>query len=425
MCLTRARLMLVLAGAFAFPAPPWQAEVSPKVLQLRKIRLRMTQNLSRIPNYTCLETMVRGQHASNRLIIAAPGKSVPFRTFDIVRFEVAEVGGTELFARAGDHDFAERELRELAATGLIGNGIFSGFAHDVFQANIVPNSFVEEETDGRRLLRYDYRIPQFVSGYRVGSNWRQAKVGYHGAFWADSGTYDAVRLDVVADDIPPETGIAQMSDRIDFARVHIGGADPLLPESAQMTSRMLEGSESRNQISFTHCREYGVESVISFEDPSDSGAGASTGRSFVDLPPGLLLTLKLESPVDSGTGHIGDVISATVDADARVKGKVYVPKDSVITGRLRRLEVHKEGWPYVLAGLEFIQIEFENKQARFFAELDRVILPPGVTGPKRVASKELPGVGMLTAAGNRLVLPAGTRMIWKTLSYEQAAQVPK
>jgi hypothetical protein len=421
--LARARLILLALGALAFPAPTRQAELPEDVLLLNRIKAKMEQNLSRIPNYTCLETMVRGQHASNRLVIAAPGKSVPFRTRDIVRFEVAEVGGVELFARPGEHNFEKRDLRELASTGLIGDGIFSGFAHDVFRS--AANKFVDEVIDGRKLLRYDFRIPLFMSGYRVGTDAARALVGYHGSFWADPETSDAVRMDVIADDIPPETGLAEMVNRVDFARVHIGGSDALLPQSAEMTARVLEGSENRNRISFTHCREYGVQSVISYEDLSDPAGGTSRGRSFIDLPSGLLLTLKLDTPVDASAAHIGDVLSATVDVDARYKGTLYVPKDAVITGRLRRLELHKEGWPYVLVGLEFIEIEFESKQSRFFADLEKIILPPGAEGPKRVQARDLPGVGMVTARGNNLRLPAGTRMIWKTISYEQAAEVGK
>ena len=103
------------------------------------------------------------------------------------------------------------------------------------------------------------------------------------------------------------------------------------------------------------------------------------------------------------------------------KGNVVVPKDAVVTGRLRLLERHPEGFPYVLAGLEFIELEFEGKQTRFFAELEKVLLAPGPGVPRRVEARDLPGVGMVSATGNGLRLAEGTRMIWKTISYAQAA----
>ena len=95
---------------------------------------------------------------------------------------------------------------------------------------------------------------------------------------------------------------------------------------------------------------------------------------------------------------------------------------------MRRIEKHLEGWPYVLVMLEFTQIEFEGKNARFFAVLDKVVPTPGAQAIKRVAAKEtsgaglLPGIGTLSVLGNKMVLPAGTRMVWKTLSYAQAGR---
>ena len=276
-----------------------------------------------------------------------------------------------------------------------------------------------------------------MSGYRIATNFGAAEVGFHGSFWADPETFDPVRLDVVANDIPGFIKLTEAANRIDYARMRIGSSDVLLPQSGELRTHEAQGWENRNQISFTHCREYGVESVIRFDDVGDSsGSTSASGSRFTVLPPGLPLTLTLETAIEAATAHIGDLISARVDADVRVKGKVAVPKDAVVSGRLRRMEIHKEGWPYVLAGLEFTQIEFEGKQARFFAELEKVILPPGAEGPKRAGiritggpkvndARDLPGVGVVSAMGSSLRLPHGTRMLWKTISYAQAAEEGK
>jgi hypothetical protein len=408
-----------MLGGFAFPAPTDQ-------VLLRSVKLKMTQNLSRVPNYTCLETISRGRRGPDRLVIAVPGKEVPFRTLDVLRLEVAELGGVELFARAGEHNFDKKDITEFASGGLIGNGLFSSFAHDVFGTSNPTYRFAgEEQVDGRLLVRYDFTTPQFMSGYKIGTNFGAAEVGYHGSFWTDPQTFDAVRLEIVADAIPTYTGLTKAENRIDFAIVRIGSRDVLLPQSGELKTRMLNGWESRNQISFTHCREYGVESVIKFDDVTDSTESAGGGTKFVEVPPGLPLTLRLETPVDSAAAHVGDVITAIVEVEAKHRGAVIVPKDAVVTGRLRRMEVHTEGWPYVLAGLEFTRIEFEGKQARFFAGLEKIILPPGAEGPKRVVARDLPGVGVVTATGSSLRLPKATQMIWKTISYAQAAEASK
>ena len=392
-----AKLILVLSAVSAFSATP----PLPNDLELlRNVKLKMARNLSRVPNYTCLETVARGRRAPDRMVTSVPGKQVPFRRTDVVRLEVAVVGGHELFAHAGEHNFESEDIMDFAHGGLMGNGMFASFAHDVFLTNVLTYKFGGEETiDGRPMLRFDFVMPQFIGSYRVGTNYGVADVGYHGSFWADPETFDAVRMKIIADDIPSFTKLADIENRIDYGIVRIGSTDTLLPQSGELETRDWQGWDSRNQISFTHCREYGVASVIRFDDVSDSGeSGAGNSSRFVEVPSGIQLTLRLETPIDAATAHIGDVIRARVVADAKQKGNVVVPKDAVVTGRLRRMEVHKEGWPYVLAGLEFIQLEFAGKQTRFFAELEKLSLPSGAAGPKRMESRDLPGVGMVSNA---------------------------
>jgi hypothetical protein len=399
-------------------------DLAPEVLLLRKIKQRMHDNLSRIPNYTCLETITRGQRPSERMVLAAPGTRVPFRRIDIVRLEVAEVGRDEFFARSGEHNFQKRELSELVQGGLIGNGLFSLFAQNVFLTNVANYKyFGEDRLDGRRAIRFDYDIPEMLSGYRFRTPYGSAILGYHGSFWVDPETYDALRLEIVADLIPPDLRTAGARDQIDFARVHIGFSDALLPQSAEMVVWHDDKSAFRNQIAFTHCREYGVETLLKFDD-AESPTGL-LGSQYVDLPSGLQLALTLETPIDAGTAHVGELIRARVEVDALHKRALAVPKDATISGRIRRLETHKEGWPYVLAGLEFTLVEFNGKQARFFAEMEKLTMPAGAEGPKRIASRDLPGVGMISSPGNHLRLPKGTRMTWKTISYEQAADISR
>jgi len=264
------------------------------------------------------------------------------------------------------------------------------------------------------------------SGYHLSTPYGRALVGFHGTFWASPQTFDVIRMEVAADDIPPQLRIDAAGQIVDYEMVRIGASSVLLPQSGEISMRQFNEWEERNQLTFTHCREYGVETTLSFGEVTES-TEPSTGTRSVELPAGLQLTVSLETPIDSEKMQVGDPISGKVDEDAMLKGKIIVHKAAMVSGRLRRLEQHLEGWPYVLARLEFTGIEFEGKTARFFAELEKLILPPGSGTIKRVATKDLPGVGGLpgvgtiSAMGNRMVLPKGTRMIWKTLSYDQAS----
>jgi len=131
------RLLLHICVIFGFQTigtAPSQIAPRNDLATLKAIKQRMTQNLARIPNYTCLE--------------------------------VAEVRSEELYARAGDHEFRKRDPRALVGTGLIANGLFSLFTHDIFQTDVaVFQPRGEEEIEGRLALRFDFRVPAGKADY--------------------------------------------------------------------------------------------------------------------------------------------------------------------------------------------------------------------------------------------------------------------
>ena len=288
------RNAILAVSLLALPALTWQAELPRDLLLLRDIKLRMRENLAHVPNYTCLETVARGRHGPPSLVVAVPGKSVPFRRIDTLRFEVAEVDGEELFAFPGNHDFSKMELSEIAPTGLMGSGSFSGFLNQIFNSDSPQFHFAgEEKLDGRPTIRYDFLVSQLESRYLVYTEWGRAIVGFHGSFWADPRTFDLIRLELFGDDIPPSLGIDFTGNRMEYAMVRIGVSNVLLPQSGEISMRRLDGWADRNSLTFTHCREYGVESTISFADVGDS-AEATGGTRNVELPSSLELTISLE-----------------------------------------------------------------------------------------------------------------------------------
>jgi len=83
---------------------------------LTRIRRQMAENLARLPNYTCVETIDR----SERLQLARE-----FQPFDRLYLEVAEANGNELFARPGASQFEDKHPYEFAGWGAAGTGDFS------------------------------------------------------------------------------------------------------------------------------------------------------------------------------------------------------------------------------------------------------------------------------------------------------------
>jgi hypothetical protein len=394
-----------------------QNETPRELILLANIKQKMKQNLQKVPNYTCLETVERSRRMPRSQVISKDGGPGPFQPLDIVRLEVAEVEGKEFFSRPGARNFEETRLSAFVNGGMIGNGMFALFTRAIFASDIATYTFAgKQNVEGQDLLRYDYQVSYLNSGYTIMTNLGKAKVAHFGSFWADPKTWQAVRLDVHADDIPPRLGVADATTRIDYARVRIGTSDVLLPQSAEMTLHQLSDYESRNRIEFTHCNQYGAESVISF-DGETSGSRSRVDR--VELPAGLTITVGLETALDLETSRVGDVISGRVQADVKHKGGVIVPKGALVTGRLRRLEKYTDESTYFVVGLELTEIDFPGNRARFFAELQQTTAPSGLERIAKMPTPHLPGVGTVSVRGGGLRLAAGLRMVWKTMHYSE------
>ena len=144
--------LLCLAAAFA-----GQADLSPELSLLGQIRQKMADNLSRTPNYTCLETIERSG-LFERLYVA-----------DRIRVEVALVNGKELFTWPGAEKFEETALYDLVGGGTTATGDFAIHARTVFAGRSPIFEYKGEEARrGRPALRYSYLVPRFASNYEIG-----------------------------------------------------------------------------------------------------------------------------------------------------------------------------------------------------------------------------------------------------------------
>jgi hypothetical protein len=92
-------------------------------------------------------------------------------------------------------------------------------------------------------------------------------VAFRGSFLADADTLELLRLEVLADAIPPELGLDRVSSVLEYARVTIGAWNGLLPKSSELTMIALNGVESRNRTTLGACREYRTESRMIFDAP--------------------------------------------------------------------------------------------------------------------------------------------------------------
>ncbi|MGA2198283.1 MAG: VWA domain-containing protein [Bryobacteraceae bacterium] len=246
------------------------AAQAPAEDQLARFMEKVRQDITGLRDCTCLETMERSRRR--------PPHS-DFAPIDTVRLEVSTIAGKELFAGPG-HRFEDRDAQSLIRSGTIGSGMFSTFVQNLFVKRKGTLRYVRQENvDGRRLVRYDFRATRQESGFKLQVANISEMVAAKGSFWFDAASLDLVRLEIHAVDLPFDLHLDDAVVRVEYARTHIGDSEALLPKRSEMTLTYISSDADRNVISFSQCREYRSDSAIDFGKGSNAPAqGAGQAR---------------------------------------------------------------------------------------------------------------------------------------------------
>jgi hypothetical protein len=229
--------------------------------QLAKIKGTVAENLSRLPNYTCTETIQR----SERPKIDGRAKVMMVET---TRMEVAFVDGKELFGWPGGAKIDEPDVGKMI-DGSIGNWYFGLFSTNIFSTPSTTFQYVNAaELDGKPAVRYDYRVPQSSDVYLIRTDSGKAWVGFHGSIWVNPATLDLIRITVAVDDPPAVLGFSSAESTLDFERKPIGSSTFLLPRGAELVVVDTDATERRSRLSFRNCHQFVGESVLKFDAPA-------------------------------------------------------------------------------------------------------------------------------------------------------------
>jgi len=396
-----------------------------EVVRLARFKQAVRETLSQIPNYTCLESIQRYGFEHH-------GRA--FQPLDTVQVEISNLGDKEILSWPGARRFAENSVSDFAAGGMMSSGVFALHARTVFLADTTTIQYHgEEEFAGHMASRYDFRVPQAWSGYQIHTNGLNVTVGTRGSFWIDAESLELLRLEVRADDPPPSLGIENHVTVIEYARARIGEADVLLPQSARVLTTRVSGDALRNDIEFSHCREFVADSTIHFDIPAASAVAASPAVRQVDVPGGLTITIELQTAVDAASAKVGQLLSGRVVDDVRRKGQLIVPKGALATGRIRSFSRVRSPEPGIELTVEFEELAWEGAHAQFYAEMqsvpagDSLLAMPAIDGglptvPSSsgsaamtgVAGPQIPGTAVLHLK-TQFRLKPGFRMSWRTL----------
>ena len=419
-----------LFGALA--AFAWLAgaqDLDPGVRLLARIKNHVGEELSRLPNYTCLETIVRFRKETSR---------AKLQPVDTVRLEIVYSDHKEWYGSPGDRSFSADHPSAFTAGGMTANGSFAITLHNLFQTDAATFTYRGEETLGsRRAVRYDFRWPRWLGGFEVSIFGGTGTVGEKGSFWADPQSLDLIRLESDADEIPLFLLLQGLHSSMNYARTRIGEYDALLAQQADTDMVKTTGEESYDRLEFTHCRAFSAQSAISFgtgvddgeKPPAEVSAAAVHGSAAAAVPALLKITIRLASTITEKDA-VGTLIEGRVVGDVARKGKVIIPNDAAVRGRIRRLERYQSGADWIV-GLEFTEVEASAGPGPFYADLlqmdrqpdlratlsEQVLVNSGglyqVT-PETVTLPELPGVASFFVHGNTFTLSSGLRMAWRT-----------
>jgi hypothetical protein len=260
-CRGVSRFLRSAALVLAFPLGVFRLvsadPVAPEIVHLATIENKAKLGLSNVPAYTCSETMERSSRTSSRF---------QFSRSDELKLEVAEIGGKELFSRAGEKSFTDTGLRQYANRGLVATGMFYHMADTVFGTPYARFRFVgRKRLKGHHSLQYDLTVSSLFANYHLQFNNHDARSGFRGSIWADETSFDLIRMHIEATDIPPELLLRSATTEIDYLRASLDGKSYLIPSSAEIVTIFTNGQESRNRIRFSNCRKYGVESTVIFQ----------------------------------------------------------------------------------------------------------------------------------------------------------------
>ncbi len=428
----RALLAIALAAAA-------QVSETPQALLDRASR-KISANLGRLPNYTCVQTLTRSYaEDSNPAVVLSScsqiadsvadreKSSLTVSWLDRLHFDVAVSEGREIFSWAGDKQFQSNRNADFAEEGTIGTGDFAGFITTIFGGHNATFDYQgRRDESGVSITEFAYKVPVAKSSYLLRSAGASYQVGFHGTFALDSASGDLRRLTAVTDDPPAATKICEATTTMEYGEVKIGSGTFLLPRSTELIVLGSDGAKSDNKTSYTSCRQYLGESKIHFEDVADDQPTARVKKTLI-IPAGLKLDIRLKSPIDSDTMMAGDAITGSLTKPLKDQsGQTLLQGDAIVRGRIVRMQKRLKPNQVFVVSLRFESVELPDASAAL--ELTPVIDKNGggLNKPGKDDLKALEystrntkaagqTLGTYLFPGGHLLIHAGALTHWKTI----------
>ncbi len=216
-----------------------------------------------LPNFLCTQTVHRSVLRDRSIHAIADTLTVEVGYYEQQeRYRLAAINGIPTAIEYED------------AWGTISQGEFGTNLRTIFDPASDAAFHFERWTTlrGRRAAAYSYRVERSKAHYpiatREGDKVVREHVGLRGEAVIDLETFAVLRLNYMADDIPPGFPVRRTNVTVDYGDAEIGGARYLLPLKALVELRD-KSSTSDNEVTFHSYRKFSTDSSISFakEEP--------------------------------------------------------------------------------------------------------------------------------------------------------------
>ena len=322
------------------------------VAVLMRLRDTVTAHGERIPNHTCVETIVRDRYdytadppkscdaLLGRRKRAGVGTLIRLATTDRVRLDVTLAEAREMYSWAGAPKFDEREIDEFVPAGAIGTGAYAATLLSLFEARN-PNFAFEGETtwNGRQALEYSFNVHEEESQYKVKVRGEWQITGNTGTMLLDPTTAELLQLNVRTEELPAASHLCEVDNTLEYSPVKLGGENYLLPKVTHERFIEPNGGEAENTITFSACRDFRGESALHFGEDGQAASGKTPAAKPMELPPGLPVTVNLTSLIQTDKSAAGDRIEGRlVDPIRNALQETFAPAGAKVEGRLMRVE---------------------------------------------------------------------------------------
>jgi hypothetical protein len=216
---------------------------TPRSDALRKVCLYAVTIPQRMPNFTCDQKTSRylGNKATDEITA-------------VVTYE----DGNESYR---DVKSKGRPVSDPALTrGTWSTGQFGADVRNLFDtSNKVSFQFVNEsEIDGRRVLTFQYQVPQQkIPSWRLRVKDQVVAPPYHGQLWIDEDKGLLRRLEVEATEIPEDFPMSSADLQIEYSDVPFDdGTSFVLPVKSVVNDANRKGAVARNVLEFSNCHKF-------------------------------------------------------------------------------------------------------------------------------------------------------------------------